>query len=318
MQTNKEKYRELCKKETSIPIFSRDWWLDATAGDSWDVVLVENKGGEIQASLPFMLKKRYGFTLITQPQLTQTLGPWIRPSTARYSKQLAQEKELLQALFDQLPPHDYYGQSWHHSRTNWLPLYWKEYRQTTRYTYRIEDLSDLDKVWSSFSTQIRSKIIKAKKDYGLSVIKSNSADDIIKLDQNVYEHQNIKTPYSDKIIKKIYDKTTQNNSGDVFIALDPDGTLCGGIFLIWDGDSAYLLMSGNNPKFRQYNAKALCIWESLMILQHSVNSFDFEGSMIERIESYNRNFGTTQTPYFHVTKIYSKILKAGMFLRGMI
>lgn len=35
----KEKYRALCEKEQAIQIFSRDWWLDATAGiDNWDVV----------------------------------------------------------------------------------------------------------------------------------------------------------------------------------------------------------------------------------------------------------------------------------------
>ena len=40
----KDKYHLLCNTETSIPIFSRDWWLDTVCGkDKWKVLLVEEK-----------------------------------------------------------------------------------------------------------------------------------------------------------------------------------------------------------------------------------------------------------------------------------
>ena len=104
---NKEKYRQLCKKETSIPIFSRDWWLDATAGeDNWDVVLVE-KGGEIFASMPYMVTKRYIFTYMCQPILTQKLGPWIKyPPGQKYDRKLGYENEILKNLIEKLPKAD--------------------------------------------------------------------------------------------------------------------------------------------------------------------------------------------------------------------
>ena len=55
----KKKYRKFCKTQSSIPIFSKDWWLDAVCGeDNWDVVLVE-KGEEISASMPYYLKRKY-------------------------------------------------------------------------------------------------------------------------------------------------------------------------------------------------------------------------------------------------------------------
>ena len=38
---SKERYRILCDHERSIPIFSRDWWLDAVSNEAWDVSLVE-------------------------------------------------------------------------------------------------------------------------------------------------------------------------------------------------------------------------------------------------------------------------------------
>lgn len=77
MNSNKDKYRHLLETEKTIPIFSRDWWMDAVCGeDNWDVLLVE-KNGEIVASMPYYIHKKYGLTVITQPTLTQTNGMWI-------------------------------------------------------------------------------------------------------------------------------------------------------------------------------------------------------------------------------------------------
>jgi len=39
--TDKELYREFCQVEDNIPIFSKDWWMDAVCGeDNWDVILI--------------------------------------------------------------------------------------------------------------------------------------------------------------------------------------------------------------------------------------------------------------------------------------
>jgi CelD/BcsL family acetyltransferase involved in cellulose biosynthesis len=72
--TPKDKYRQLCKEDKSIPIFSKDWWMDAVCGENdWNVLIVE-KGGEIVASMPIYIKKKHGLKYITQPKLTQNNG----------------------------------------------------------------------------------------------------------------------------------------------------------------------------------------------------------------------------------------------------
>ena len=74
---NKERYRQFCKEEANIPIFSKDWWLDAVCGrDNWDVALVE-KNRQITASMPYCIKKIFIFHIITMPHLTQIMGPWL-------------------------------------------------------------------------------------------------------------------------------------------------------------------------------------------------------------------------------------------------
>ena len=95
--TSKEKYRKLCAEEPSIPIYSRAWWLDAVAPGGWDVVTVE-KNEKIIAAMPYVTAKKYGFTRIVMPPLTQKLGPWLSyPAGQKYSKKLDYEKKTFNA-----------------------------------------------------------------------------------------------------------------------------------------------------------------------------------------------------------------------------
>lgn len=312
----KQKYRLLCEQEPSIPIFSKAWWLDAVAGDSWDVVLVENNDG-ILASLPFVIKKRFGLTILTQPKLTQTLGPWLRPSTAKYAKQLAQEKDLLQALFDQLPPHAYYGQNWHHTRTNWLPLYWKGYQQTTRYTYRINDLSDTDVLWSEMQENIRREIRKAKNKNNVKIYTDASIDDFLELNKKVFTRQGMAVPYTEKLVRNIHKAASANNAGVFFIGEDERRRKHAGVYIVWDEHNAYYLLGGGDPELRSSGATSLCMYEAIKFAATVTKSFDFEGSMIEPIERFFRAFGAVQTPYFAVSKTNSKLLQIYRFLQSL-
>ena len=53
-------------------------------------------------------------------------------------------------LLELLPLAHFFYQRFDTEFTNWLPLYWANFNQTTRYTYVIEDLSDLDIIWKTF------------------------------------------------------------------------------------------------------------------------------------------------------------------------
>ena len=74
------------------------------------------------------------------PPLTQNMGVWYRPMDGKADKQLSREKELANTLIDALPSFQYFAQNFHYSIGNWQPFYWREFKQTTRYTYIIPDL----------------------------------------------------------------------------------------------------------------------------------------------------------------------------------
>ena len=127
------------------------------------------KGGRIIGSMPYFIKNRMAFTLLTQSQLMQTMGPWLRSSNAKYANQLSEQKDLMTELIRKLPRFDYFFQNFHYSITNWLPFYWQGFNQTTRYTYVLEDISDAQKIWDGMLPKIRTDIKKAQNRFGLQV-----------------------------------------------------------------------------------------------------------------------------------------------------
>ena len=306
--TNREKYRGFCKKEVNIPIFSKDWWLDSVCGQSgWDVVLVE-KGREVFASLPYYKTKKSIFNIITMPALTQTMGVYIKyPENQKYEKRLSYEKEIMNQLIDALPNVDHYSQNFHYSMTNWLPFYWKGYSQTTRYTYVIDDLTDLEKVFINFNHSKRKNIKKSEQ---LLTIKFDlSETDFYNNHKMTLSKQKSEISYSFELFKSIYENGYKNNSAKTIYAVDENNNIHGALFIIWDDNSAYDLISTIDPDFRNSGSASLLVKEAIRFVSTKTKKFDFEGSMMESVESSFRQFGAVQKPYFNISKTNSKFLK---------
>lgn len=315
--TNKEKYRIFCQKEKDIPIFSKDWWLDSVCGeDAWDVVLVE-KGGEIWASMPYYKKKKAFFDIIMMPLLTQTMGIYIKyPDNQKYEKRLSYEKEIIDLVLKELPHFDYFSQNFHYNFTNWLPFYWNGFNQTTRYTYVIDNLDNLESIFENFSHAKRKNIKKAEK---LVSIKFDlSSDEFYNNHKMTLLKQNSKISYPYELFKTIYDNSYKNNSGKIIYAIDENSKIHAGLFVIWDTNSAYNLISTIDPDFRNSGAASLLVREIIRYVSDKTKKFDFEGSMIENVENSFRQFGAIQKPYFKIFRIDSKILKLVNCMRDFL
>lgn len=310
----KTAYRELCEHTSNIPLFSQDWWLDAVAGEDWDVALVE-KGGQVVASLPYVYRKKRGFRTISMPPLTQSLGPWLRPSDAKIDRQLGQQKELMNALIDQLPQYDYFLQNWHHTIQNWLPFHWRGYSQTSRVTYQLPDLNDVDALWSGLSDNTRKQIRKARNKFGLTLEESENPEQFFELNEMVFARQGRRTPYSRELVKRIDDAASQRNSRRILIARDKSQRPHAGVYLVWDKNSAYYLMGGGDPALRNSGASSLCMWEAIQFSSGVSQRFDFEGSMIEPIERFVRSFGAQQVQYHQISRTPSRLLRLRAALR---
>ena len=177
--SSKEQYRLLCLSESSIPIYSRDWWLDIVCGEKhWDVLLATQKEA-IVAALPIYTPCP---GIISMPFFTQTMGPWFAPDadTLSYRRQLTKRQEILKTFIEELKHIPTFLQNFHPDITDWLPFYWAGYEQTTRYTYILDDISDSTHLWQQMSANIRRNITRAEQRYRIVVRRNVPVEDFLR------------------------------------------------------------------------------------------------------------------------------------------
>lgn len=302
--TEKELYYKLCEVEPSINVFMQPFWMDAVAGaENWDVLLHSTKD-EIDAVWVYHYEKKNGKLIIRHPVQTQIQGVWIRRDpTWTEEKRLTREKEIFSSLIDQLELKRICSlhQRFSVEMTNWLPFYWKGYKQQTQYTYRINDITRPEKVLESFNRAKRKNINKALKD-GVQVKFDLSAEEFYKNHEMTLAAQGAKISYCFEVFKRMYDAAYKNNAGRTIYAQDQSGNIHAALFNIWHGDTAYDLISTIDPQYRNSGAATLLVYEMIKYLSDKVKIYDFEGSMIEGVENSFRQFGTMQTPYFAISK----------------
>jgi hypothetical protein len=298
--TGKDKYKVLCKNETSIPVYVMDWWLDTVCGaNNWDVLLYEQKDN-VEAAMVFYLPCK---GIITMPAHTQTMGIWFNPAfeDKKYSKNLHRKQMIGKYFIEHLPAHDYFLQNFHYSFTDWLPFYWKGYRQTTRYNYILPDIGNLEELWKNLSENIKRNIEKARKKYHLTIKPDVSLEMFIELHRQTYERQQMKA-YRPDILAKLIEVSCKRNQGRIWGAADEEGRLHVAVFVVYHNRCAYYIASGSNPSLRKSGAHAYVLWEMIKEASETIAIFDFEGSMIEGIEHLFKGFGAIQMPYHTITK----------------
>jgi len=311
----KSKYRSLCKTEREIPLFSKDWWLDITAGEeNWNVSIVE-RNEEIIASLPYYLSRKYFFNVIRMPKLTPSMGVWIKyPDHQKYTSKLSYEKEAFKELIEKLPKFNFFYQHFHWKFTNWMPFHWKGFQQSTDYTYVIEDTRDLDFVFSEFRENIRREIRKAEK--CVTVAEEDDIRKFYAVHCKTFDRQQMSSPYPLKLIEELDAACRSRNCRKILVATDHQGRIHSTIYIVWDDKAVYYLMGGADAQLRTSGASSLLLWRAIQEASRQGKQFDFVGSMFEPIDRFFRAFGAVQKPYMQISKTNGKLIQWSFLVRN--
>jgi hypothetical protein len=287
----------------SIPwvnsVFEQPWWLDAVAPGQWNAVVVR-EAGDVVARLPYVLRQRLGLRTIGLPPITPTLGPWLAPIAGGNARRYDAEKERLGRLVEMLPPFDHFNVNMTTSLSNCLPFLWAGFHATVRYTYRLEDLADLERIEAGFQEPIRRGIRKASRT--LEIRPDHPVEDLIRLDSLTYGRQGLAQPVSPDTIRRVQAACAARGAGTILGAVDAKGRTHAAVSVAWDADTFFLLISARDPDLQAFGTNALLYWEAIKLATGLSRAFDFEGSIIEPIEHYLRGFGGNLTPYFGISR----------------
>ena len=123
----------------------------------WDVLLVRNAECKIIGALPYLIGNKLGLRYILQPQLTQFCGPWYAANSDERTRQQANDQFVCQLkklhLF-------YFQQNFAPEITECDLFSNNGYRISPRVTYRLDDISDPNKLFENFSRNQRQRRIR--------------------------------------------------------------------------------------------------------------------------------------------------------------
>lgn len=318
---NKELYKALCETAgDDIPLFLQHWWMDATCGDKpWEVLLAR-KGNEVTAAMPCLVRKRMGLRYALQPQLTPYSGPvFLYPKGMRPERKASFEHEAARKLAEQLEEMRllYFQQNFAPSVTDWLPFHWAGYRQTTRYTYVIPDISDPDKVFAAFDPAQRQKNILGVLPQ-VRLVEGTTPEQLAQWHETYWLSKGKRDLLPKSLMARVAHAAIARGNGIILTLADQAGTPLVCRFVAYDGQCAHSMFSAQNPDKRVPHAADALVWLTLKRLQGLTRAYDFEGSMEQSIEHYYRSFGAKQVPYFGLEKCNNPLFRALLAAKRLI
>lgn len=309
MTQDKTAYINLCQTEKSIPLFMHKEWLDAvvTEGASWQVVLAKDEKEQIIGALTFQMKKKWGFTVISEPLLSPFCGVWIKP--VHHQKQHETYhfiKKILDELIRQLPFFHFAHFRFSTSLTDWQPFYWAGFKQTTRYTYQL-DLTKGNNLFAQFNQNTQRNIKKAAQRFKIST--SDDIDKLLVINNLTFERQNKKSPIPYSIWQRLDAFLKNSNQRTFYLARNTEGSVEAAIYIVFDKKTAYYLAGGSTETGRKFGAMHYLLGQAIQDAQaKGVEVFDFEGSMLQGVEAFFRGFNGELKPYFTVWKYGNRLL----------
>ena len=312
MSTTQQAYRDLCQ-EVYIPIHSQAWWLDVVCGPSnWGACIHFGKDDTIKAAMPYYVQDKWFGQLITMPPLTTYCHAYFSFPEHQKIKRVRQytlEKQYLERLIEQLPKVLFHKQNFTAKLQNCLPFIWQNYKQTTRYTYVLERLDDLEAIYQGFKNTVRTDIKKAEKQ--LFIETTERVEVLFDLLNASFQRKRQVNPIALPLLTKLYKALKERKQCCLFLAKNHTTQIPqAALLLIWDEKRAAVLLTGLHQSATNNAALQLLYWEAIQYAARlNVEIFDFEGSMDKGIEHLFRSFGGKREPYAQIYKARTKLLE---------
>lgn len=289
-------YDELVATSPQGSVFCTSWWLEAVAPGRWRAHELE-ENGRVVAAWPTVVRTTRVGEIHGGAPLTPFLGPLLPPGEG--ARRRSRELKLVEGLLERVGGYAHMEARCNPAFDYWTPLRWHGFQQTTNYTWRLPDLSEVDAVFSGFRENIRGHVRAAQKN-GMTV-------DEGRLDEflDIHRRRFSRDPVG---IVAIDAAASARSARTILIARDADGHARAGGYFVHDERFTTYLLAATDAEVR--GAASLVLWEAIKRTAERGAGFDFEGSMLRQVESFVRSFGGVPTPYSIVWHTPSTAMRA--------
>lgn len=305
--TNKEIYREFCANEPAVPLFLKDWWLDAVCHD-WDVAIARN-GDNISGVWPYSIEKRINISILRDQVLTPYMGPYVfYPQDLKPTKKDSFQHDTITTLMEAMPD----VKVWHVSafpgmkQVGLFSDY--DFDVQVRQTFIMPLHESVEDIFKRMHETYRRNIRKAQKELTIT----NEPEMLHQLwayQKATLDKKSVRMHFTQLQLQKIFDACRDHDCTALWVARK-DKEVQAIVWQAWDGVRSYYLVGSKNPDTNDNLAMTALLWHAI---DHSKvmdkNAFDFEGSMDPGVEKFFRNFGGKRQLYLVLRKNDSMLWK---------
>lgn len=275
-----EKYSEALNAALNYRIYAEHWYLDILTDSKWECWIL----GDYEVIMPVPLQVKFGIKFVLQPIYCQQLGVFYK-------------EEISDELFKEFESkiHQYRVRSYCFNEEN-----------TERYNpegeKRVNHVLDLNlnykEISKKYNRNRRRKLKEFPDSYKLYL--SESIDDFIKLYMEEYPNLNVKD-WIEKL-EKIMDVAFQKKIGYQFRMEDNESHLAAGLFYIKTHKRLFQLGASRDKSNSDAGFFTIIIDYAIKYFAGTSDfKFDFEGSMIPGVATFNESFGAA-TKYYTIYK----------------
>jgi len=272
----------------------------------WDVILEKDPKGQLIGVLVYHIRRHRGFTIILMPTMTAYNGIYIfYPHGTKEHSKVSYQNKLTELLISRLPKCSMYFQQFHPSYQNWLTLYWKGYKQTTRYTYVMDKTIGEPTLRKNLKGNLRRSFKYVEE---ACVIEDIGFEDFWPNLEKSFLQRNREVPYNYQLLKNVF-KAFEGTDQFIVKACRHKETneLISGVVLASDKITTYYISSFYLPNAKPSGSLGYVFWNSIFASDTTI--CDFEGSMFKEVEFFLRSFGGQLTPHYKIWKIHNPLLK---------
>lgn len=294
--TEYEEWNEFVDHSPQGSIYAKTWYLDAI-GYPYRIGVLRNNEN-IQAGI---ILTKNELNTFSNPLFAKYLGILSRAINSKYETRLTTEKEWIELIIENIKHIKTFDYTFHPNFTNWMPFYWKGYKEQTRYTYILENLRDIDRIFADFKGTVRTDIRKALK-HDLAVKTDVDVDRFYEMNKLAFKKSRGGIPFSFKRFWRLYESLLKKQSIKLFAITDNKDNWHAIAGVVYDENSCNLILNASDPRFLDLKGNSLLVFETIRFASKISKVYDFEGSMIEPIERFYRAFGGKQVRYFSIWK----------------
>lgn len=268
-------------------LFTQDWWWDAVCPPKkrYEIEL-KDEHGALRGLWRMTPVRRLGiFDVYTTPSLTQHTGPC-----------LANRNDFLSILAKIKPKQRLYlniGFELTDNEINFAKE--QKIRVIKKVTHRLEDLSDLKKVYQGVKPPRQRQIRKAERH--LNAIQIDDIEPLIKLQEETFKRRGMKNPYPPQTVRRLYAAVKAHQAGCLIALADKQHQIMACGLFVHDDKVCYSLTHGFHKLGQDLGAGSLLQWKGIEYASRNGLVFDFEGSNIKEIARFNLSFGASVKTY---------------------